>query len=57
MITKIREIWKEILPKIFEVAQNEPNSDIQALCEDNSTCTSEGMLCLCTYLFHARLTV
>ena len=51
MIQKIKEIWRETTPKIYEVAQNERTSNLQELCDDCSTCTSEGMPFVCMRLF------
>jgi len=51
MIKKIEEKWRETTFKIYEVAQNEHTSNLQELCDNCTTCTSEGMPFVCMCLF------
>ena len=62
MVKQIREIWMEMIPKVFEVAKNESNAGLKALYEESMTCTSEGVAtytCICKYIntcsMHAKL--
>ena len=43
MVKQMREIWMEMIPKVFEVAKNESNAGLKALYEECMTCTSEGV--------------
>ena len=43
MVKQMREIWMEMIPKVFEVAKNESNAGLKALYEESMTCTSEGV--------------
>jgi len=55
MLPKIREIWKETIPKIYEVAHNEPNRNLQDLCDDSCPCNSEGIIMHCYSFIYSTI--
>ena len=44
MIKDIREVWSEMVLKIFDVTKHESNAKLKSLYEESITCTSEGMV-------------
>ena len=44
IIKDIREIWLEVLPKIFDITKTELNPKLKSLYEEGTTCTSEDMV-------------
>jgi len=40
----IREKWEELIPKLFEVAENDQSSALQKLYADLTQCTSKGTI-------------
>ena len=43
MIKDIKEVWSEMVPKIFDVVKNECNAKLKSLYEESITCTSKGI--------------
>lgn len=43
IIKDIKEMWSEMVPKIFDATKNESNAKLKSLYEESITCTSEGM--------------
>jgi len=46
----IREKWAKLIPKVFEVAENDQSSALQELYADLTQCTSKGIQYMYMYL-------